>query len=189
MHKAIIFDFYDVIRADAYKIWLNKHNYKLEGEFLETAQKLDSGKITFDEFINHLNVLTGQSSDSILEAMNDNLGVDYKIIEIINQLRDKYKIGLLSNASSSFLRNLLREHDLEKYFDEIVISSEVGLTKPSAEIYHHILSKMKVQPGEAIFIDDNEKNVDGAQSIGMHALVYKDTSSLKEELDKLIGIL
>jgi putative hydrolase of the HAD superfamily len=185
MYKAIIFDFFDVIRTDAVRTWLNKHGYVLEGPLLEVSQKMDRGEIEVDEFLNLLSKITGQASDSIFEEMEEGAKIDYNVLALVSQLHKQYKIGLLSNASSSFLRNLLQEHDLEKYFDEIVISSEVGLIKPEAAIFQHILSKMKAEPAETIFIDDNPKNVAGAQAVGLQAIVYTDLASLRTALDAL----
>jgi HAD superfamily hydrolase (TIGR01549 family) len=140
MYKAIVFDFFDVIRTDSYKHWLNKQGYKLEDDFKRVNQSMDRGEISVNEFIAVLGEITHRSPLDILEEMEADTGVDYAVLAIADELHAIYKIGLLSNASSSFLRNLLKAHDLEKYFDEIVISSEVNMIKPSPEIFNHILN-------------------------------------------------
>ena len=158
------------------------HDYKLEGEFLSVNQSTDRGEIDTEEFLNKLSNVTGRSSSAIFEEMEAGAAVDYSVLSLVEQLRDNYKIGLLSNAPSEFLRGLLKEHDLEKYFDVIVISSEVGLIKPSPEIFRHILSMMNIRPDEAIFIDDNIKNVEGAETVGIKSFVYTNAVNLEKDL-------
>lgn len=185
MYKTIIFDFFDVIRTDAYKSWLTLHDYKLEGEFLEAVQQMDRGEIIVDEFLAILSNLTGQTAAEILEEMEHGATIDYEILELIETLRKRYKVGLLSNAPSGFLRNLLQENDLEKCFDEIVISSEVGLIKPDPEMFHCILDRMSSKPEEIIFIDDSQKNIDGAVAVGIKGLLYTNATTLKSDLARL----
>jgi len=184
MYKAIIFDFFDVIRTDAYKTWLNLHEYKLEGIFLDAAQKQDHGEISIDEFLQILGTVSGQSPTAIFEEMESNVAFDHDVLALVQQLRMNYKVGLLSNAPSPFLRDLLQEHDLEGYFDEIVISSEVSLAKPHPEIFHHALRKMNVRPEETIFIDDSQKNIDGAGAVGIHGILFTNADKLRKDLQE-----
>jgi putative hydrolase of the HAD superfamily len=186
MYKAIIFDFFDVIRTDAYKSWLNLHSYKSEGKFLEAVQRQDRGEILTAEFLAILSELTGQDPDEIFDEMQRGAKIDYDVLALAERLREEYKIGLLSNAANGFLRDMLQEHDLEKYFDEIVISGEVGLLKPEPDIFHHILTRMELQPGEVIFIDDSPTNVNGAQAVGIEAILYDaNVEKLQKDLTQL----
>lgn len=185
MIKAVIFDFFDVIRTDAYKSWLNLHGYKREGKFLEVNEKMDRGDILADEFLRTLGELSGQAPEEIFAEMEEGATVDQDVLALIESLRAHYKIGLLSNSPSAFLRGLLAEHDLEKYFDIIVISSEVGLIKPHPEMFQYILGIMEVQPDEAIFIDDNQSYVDGARAVGIKGVLYTNADSLRRDLAAL----
>jgi putative hydrolase of the HAD superfamily len=185
MYKAIIFDFFDVIRTDSFKHWLNKHGYKLEGDFKRVNQSMDRGEIDVEEFIAELGKIVGRSAEDILAEMEADTNIDYVVLAIAEQLHDNYRIGLLSNAASSFLRDVLKEHGLTKYFDEIVFSSEVGMIKPNPEMFHHILEKMHVTPAETIFIDDNPNNIAGAEAIGITGIVFTTAAALKTSLDEL----
>jgi HAD superfamily hydrolase (TIGR01509 family) len=182
MYKAIIFDFFDVIRTDAYKSWLKLHDYKLEGAFLEVVEKQDRSEINTDKFLATLSELTGQAAKEIFEEMEAGATIGFDVLALIDELRPNYKIGLLSNAPKGFLRNLLQENDLEKYFHHIVISSEVGMIKPEAEIFNHILEKMNIRPHEALFIDDSQKNIDGASKVGIDGILFTNIEDLKKKL-------
>jgi HAD superfamily hydrolase (TIGR01509 family) len=183
MIKAIIFDFFDVFRTDAYKTWLKTNNLKLEGEYYEASRQMDLGNITSKEFLERLSRLSGRTITH--EEIDSTAKVDEAVVEIAQGLKADYRIALLSNAPSAFIRELLAVHDLERPFHEIVISSEVGMVKPSAEIFEHTLSKLGVQANEAIFIDDNPKHVAAAAKIGIHGVQFFSATQLKGELARL----
>ena len=63
-----------------------------------------------------------------------------------------------------------------------MISSEVGIRKPFPEIYKLSLKNLGVLPEEAIFIDDRQKNIDGAEAVGIKSILYKDLNDLKLKL-------
>ena len=186
MFKTVIFDFFDVIRADSYKGWLKKRDQPLEGRYLEINQKMDRGEIDVQAFLAHLGELTGQSPQAIEEEMEAATEINYDVLTIIEGLRNKdYKIGLLSNAPSEFIRDILKQHDLEQYFDTIVISSEVGLIKPEPEIFHYILKQMDAPANETIFIDDNPHNVKAAEKVGIRGLLFTSAQTLEVDLNDL----
>lgn len=186
MTKTIIFDFFDVIRTDSYKGWLARRGQLLEGEYLEVNRKMDRGEIDVRGFMEHLSRLTGHSIEQIEEDMEAATKIDYDVLMLIETLRSKgYPIGLLSNAPSEFIRDIFAQHDLERYFDTIVISSEVGLIKPEPEIFHYILEEMSARPEEAVFVDDNPHNVKAAETLGIAGIIFKDALTLQKDLDSL----
>ena len=71
-------------------------------------------------------------------------------------------------------------------FDRIVISAEVGVTKPKAEIYLLALQQLEVSPSEAVFVDDFIENVEGARAVGMSAIHFRDPESALDELKHLL---
>lgn len=81
----------------------------------------------------------------------------------------RMRIGVLSDAMPSFLR-VARAHDVHGRFEEIVISTAVGATKPDARMYAAICKKMHVSPEDCLFVDDKICNLQGAIAFGMHAV-------------------
>lgn len=157
MIKAVIFDFFDVFRTDAYKSWLVANAIPHEGEYFEASRRMDMGELTPEQFLEELSRLQGRPVT--LQELETNAKLDEAVIAIAETLKENYSIALLSNAPSAFIRALFAEHDLERLFHEIIISSEVGMVKPNVDIFELTLQKLKVAPSEAIFIDDNEKHV------------------------------
>lgn len=108
-----------------------------------------------------------------------------KLIRYIAALKKTHKTALLNNTQKEFFRNIVREYDLERLFDVVVSSSEVGMIKPHSEIYRRTLQKLNVRPEEMMFIDDREENVRGAEAVGIHSIRYTDFPTLRKEFDTL----
>lgn len=187
MYKAIIFDFFDVIHSDPYRRWRNKYDIEHAGEVERINRMLDSGEITEQEFWHGLADATSQSYDQVAAVFEDKNLIDPDVVSFIKELGSKYKIGLLSNAGSEYLRELLHIHDLAELFDEIVVSGEVKMIKPDPEIFEHILQKLGVKAEESIFIDDNRRNVNSAERLGIKSIMFTSSDQLKRELHEIIG--
>ncbi|SRR6266702_3618751 len=182
MMKAVIFDFFDVIRTDAYKSWLAVNNISHEGPYFDASYQQDMGNITVEQFLQRLSNLTGRRVTR--KELDASAKVDYAVLDIVKSLRKNYKLALLSNAPSAVIREILAEHQLEQYFDEVVVSSEVGMVKPSAEIFGYTLGQLGVDTTEALFVDDNEKHTEAAESLGVQTIHFLSAGQLKEELVK-----
>lgn len=89
---------------------------------------------------------------------------------IIPKLKDKYKLGIVSDAWPSLL-DVYEQNDMTVYFDSFVISSFLGTTKPDEKMYITALNELNVKPDEAVFIDDNLKNCKGAIDVGINAIL------------------
>ena len=73
-----------------------------------------------------------------------------------------------------------------EYFDSIVLSSDVGLMKPDVRIYELSASQLGVEPAECVFVDDLQKNVDGAINAGMQAIKYDSFDQFRDEIIKFL---
>jgi epoxide hydrolase-like predicted phosphatase len=117
-------------------------------------------------------------------------GGDFLDIDLVNRirgLRGTYKTALLSNAFSDLRQVLSERWKIDDAFDELIISSEVGLTKPDARIYHLALERLGVTPAQAIFIDDFIHNVDSARAIGMQAIHFQNPRQIWAELENALN--
>ncbi len=111
--------------------------------------------------------------------------VDHRLVEFIRSLRPRFKTGLISNAWDDLREWLLREK-IADAFDRIVISAEVGVAKPKAEIYLLALKQLEVSPSEAVFVDDFIENVEGARAVGMSAIHFQEPGQAIAQLKKLL---
>jgi putative hydrolase of the HAD superfamily len=110
-------------------------------------------------------------------AYSNSITVDPEVLAILERLRDAgYRMGLVSNIS---LRPNLMRADLERmglstYLDATVFSSEVGVRKPDARIFHEALDRLSAEPLETVFVGDRlYDDVSGAQAVGMRAVLTR----------------
>lgn len=185
MYTTIIFDFFDVIRSDPYKAWLGERGIERVGEYAEASKPLDRGEITVGEFHDRLQELSGHDRATVAHHYDNTVLIDEGMPAFIAQLKQRFKTGLLSNASSDYLRPLLDEYGYHELFDEIVISGETGLIKPSTEAFEHILAQLGSQPEETIFVDDSPTNVAAANQLGITGVLFTNLSQLRTDLQRL----
>ena len=144
-------------------------------------QKLETGIIAEEEFYKQLNNSTGMnlSSKEIKEAWNAMLlAFREDSLQFLNQLKNKYKIFLLSNTNKIHLESFYeiyhqkkRTKKFEKYFDKAFYSFEIGLRKPDEECYEWVLKDLNIDPQKTLFIDDSINNIEGAKKVGIQTLL------------------
>jgi putative hydrolase of the HAD superfamily len=102
--------------------------------------------------------------------------LDPELVALLERLRPRYKLALLSNAWDS-LRPVLAGQlaPLDQAFDLIMISAEEGIRKPDPRLFRRLLARLEVAPEEAVFIDDMPANVAGARAVGLHAIQFTGT--------------
>ena len=113
--------------------------------------------------------------------------LDRGLVNFIRSLRPRWKTGVISNAWSG-MRAYITAQKFDDAFDGLVMSAEVGVAKPKAEIYLLALEQLGMSPGEAVFVDDFDENVEGARAVGMSAIHFRDPESALAELKNLLKI-
>jgi glucose-1-phosphatase len=113
--------------------------------------------------------------------------LDADLVEYIRRLHVNYKTALLSNATADLRKQIAEKWHFEDAFDLMVISGEVGLTKPEQGIFELTLVKLGVEASQAVFVDDMSRNVEGARRAGLHAIQFKNPQQLKQDIDQLLS--
>lgn len=122
----------------------------------------------------HGNGITNAQVDHCWNAM---LGrIPPERIELLKRLRSRYKLLLLSNTNAIHVpafERIIAEHngiaDFKALFDGAYYSCEMGLRKPDADAFHHVLSRHGAEPSRTLFIDDSIQHVVGAREAGLKA--------------------
>jgi HAD superfamily hydrolase (TIGR01549 family) len=110
---------------------------------------------------------------------------DIELLDFVRSIKPKIRTGTISDAWLDARQNV-KPYVNYKIFDVIVFSAEEGLMKPDPAIYHRTLSRLSVDPHEAVFVDDRLTNIAGAQQLGMHAIHHVETQhTIKEILNCL----
>ena len=111
--------------------------------------------------------------------------VDLSILQYLQSLRPRYKVGMISNAWSGMREYLVRQK-IDSAFDTLTISAEVGEAKPDAKIYLLALEQAQVKASEAVFVDDVAKNIEACEKVGMKGILFKDPNESMKQLKKLL---
>ena len=105
----------------------------------------------------------------------------------IQELKEKgYKVYVLSNWSEpAYEANKDTYLSFLKEVDGGILSFREGIIKPDRAIYQRLCDRYQIDPGEAVFLDDNAANVEAAREFGLHAVLFKNYQQAREELASL----
>ena len=144
-------------------------------------EKLEIGTISPDDFYGEFRSLAKQPSltnEQIRDAWNALL-LDFppERMAWLNRIKKDYNIYLLSNTNQihyEAFTKIYREQVEDKNFDELFItayySHNLGLRKPSKEIFETVLAKENLTAAETVFIDDSLANIEAAISTGLQGI-------------------
>ena len=180
MIKAIIFDCFGVLRSDIYVVIKKKYpelqsNPKLAMQINKVGAQVDLGLLTSEDRRKNVAVMLdsmGVDGEAEIGQAISEMRINAELLGEIKKLREKFKVGLLSNTGPGFWSHF-DEKELREYFDDIVLSYEVGARKPDAGIFELVAKRLGVLTAECVFVDDQEKNVRAAEGCGMKGIVYE----------------
>jgi 2-haloacid dehalogenase len=111
-------------------------------------------------------------------------------VEILKELKEKdqHKLIALTNWSAETFPIALRKYDFLHWFHGRVVSGEEKTRKPFIEIYETLLSRYNINPREAVFVDDNVRNLIPAEELGIKTIHFSSPQSFRQELVSL-GVL
>lgn len=111
-------------------------------------------------------------------------GPMHNTVELFRQLKEKekYKIYALTNWQASLFEIALVRFNFLHWFDGRVVSGEEKTRKPFPEFYRRLLDRYNVNPSDALFIDDNLRNVKAAEDLGIYSIHFQDPQQLEAQL-------
>lgn len=111
-----------------------------------------------------------------------------RVINLVKKLKEKYKVGLLSNTEKENFEYWKKKYSFDKLFDVIITSFETGSRKPEKKIYKILIEKLDVKPEEIVFVDNEIKNLRGASKLGIKTVHYNSYENFLKELNKLLWL-
>jgi putative hydrolase of the HAD superfamily len=107
------------------------------------------------------------------------LSINPGTIEVLADLKaGGTRLALLSNAGPDF-GSYFRHGPLGDFFTACYVSGELGLLKPQPEIYQYVLDDLGISAVQAVFIDNREANIRGAQALGITGHLFTDVTALR----------
>lgn len=128
----------------------------------------------------------GQLEDAwLLELWNDMFDPIEGTLAIVDDLRGRVRLGLVSNTNALHFQHLDRMLDLNRRFDALTLSHQEGVLKPHPAIFEAALRKARAHPEEAVYVDDLPEHVEAANRLGIRSLVFHDADTLRGELERM----
>ncbi|MBI1313938.1 HAD-IA family hydrolase [bacterium] len=144
--------------------------------------------------------------DVRFHAMTSAVSVDPAVHQLLKELHGRYRLGLISNyPCARSINHSLAEHQLNRWFEVVVVSGDVGRVKPHPQIFEQAVMAMQLDPQRTLFVGDNWLgDIQGAKRCGMKAVWTKqyvpyekfdaepdhfDADFVIEHLDELRGLL
>lgn len=111
-------------------------------------------------------------------------------VKIFRRLRAQgtHKFYALTNWSHELFPTALRLYDFLHLFDGRVVSGEEKMRKPDPRFYNVLLQRYDLKPEDALFIDDNVRNVRAAEELGIRSIIFTSPQQLEGALTDL-GVL
>jgi len=99
--------------------------------------------------------------------------INQNTIDIVNAIKKQVKVAIVTNGSTERQNAKIINTHLNSCFDTIIISEEVGYSKPDKRIFELALNKLNVQPEAALFVgDDLEKDIGGCQHVNIKGIWF-----------------
>jgi epoxide hydrolase-like predicted phosphatase len=179
--------FADFCRAKGLEEGAVKRLFREDPEALASLRGLETGTISEGDFEKRFAKLLGldDASDLIDGMFGGMLPCEPMVAAVRAAGSRGVKTGLISNSwsTSHYDREMI-----EDLFDTAVISAEVGLHKPQAEIYRLAAERLAVPAEQCVFVDDLRENCAGAEAVGMTAILHRNPAETIERIEALFGI-
>ncbi|HEY7751310.1 MAG TPA: HAD family phosphatase [Ignavibacteriaceae bacterium] len=192
--SAIVFDLGNVLIPFDYNIAIRKLNLVEQGlgdRFIEyyrsnysVHRDFERGNISDDKFVNQmLKVIDNKiDGETFKFYYSDIFTVNEDVVSLLPQLKENYKLFLLSNTDSLHQKYGWQKYEFLKYFDKLILSHEVGAVKPEEKIYRAVEAVSGFKSSEHFYVDDIKEYVEAAKNIGWTAVQFTGYEKLLEDL-------
>ncbi|MBW3494128.1 HAD family hydrolase [Bacillus mycoides] len=127
----------------------------------------------FDEFAPKYRLPRNYIQDFWNENLPKCFSIDQNTILFLNHIKRHFKVGIITNGSTQRQKAKIMNTGLNEYFDTIIISEEVGFSKPDKRIFELALNKLNVQSEDVLFVgDDLEKDIAGCQNANIKGIWF-----------------
>ncbi len=163
-----------------------KDLFRSDPEAMRLLRGLETGELDEAAFEPRFAELLGlDDSEGLIGRLFGGLSPDAAMIGAVRAARaGGVKTGLISN---SWGLGIYERAPID-LFDETVISGDVGMHKPQPEIYLLACERLGAEPANCVFVDDLRENVEGAEAVGMTAILHRDSAATVAKLEALLGV-
>jgi epoxide hydrolase-like predicted phosphatase len=159
-------------------------------EAMALLRRLEAGELTEEQFSPLFGPIIGVREDrhvGLVDRLFAGMQPEPAMIEALRRARTAgVKTGLISN---SWGRGRYDRESFTELFDGVVISGEVGLYKPQPEIFRLGAERVGLDPAACVFVDDLRENCEGAEAVGMTAVLHRGADRTLAQLEQLLAVV
>jgi putative hydrolase of the HAD superfamily len=194
--KNILFDLGGVLYHIDYNLTIkafeklgidNFHKHFSQQQQNNLFDRLETGRVSSEEFISEMKVLLPKCSDKqIIDAWNALLlEIPQENIQLLEKLSKKYKLYLLSNTNSIHIERINEQlykkynfKNLNPLFDTVFLSHEIGMRKPNTDTFEYVLDEAGINANETLFIEDSIQHIESANNVGIQTRLWESNKPL-----------
>ena len=163
-----------------------RDRFRSDRESRELLVALETGQLEEEAFEPQFASLLGVASPGLIDRMFSAGRPDEQMLGAVRRVRAAgIATGLISNSWGT------RRYDrvlLAELFDGVVISGEVGMRKPTPNIYLLGAEQIGLEPAQCVFVDDLPFNLEPAAELGMATVHHRDYEQTITELERLFAL-
>jgi len=161
--------------------------FRSDPEARTELRRVETGEIDEPEFSRRLAAKLGVAEhEGLVDRLFAGMRPDAPMVEAVRQAKaGGVRTGLISNSlgEGRYDRSTFPE-----LFHGVVISGEEGMHKPQPEIYSLGCERVGLPPAECVFVDDLRENCEGAEAVGMTAVLHRGSDTTLPRLEELLGM-
>ena len=163
--------------------------FRSEPRALAAVRAIERGELTEEAFAERFGELLGLEEDrrtGMVDRMFGYIRPDDAMVGALRRARAQgVRTGLISNSMGV---DRYDRSSFPELFDGVVISRDVGIHKPQPEIFVLGAERAGVAPRQCVFVDDLRENCEGAEAVGMTAVLHRGADSTLPRLEELLGV-
>jgi len=167
-----------------------KKAFRENPEAIALLRRLEAGELdeeTFSPLFGPIIGVREERYEGLVDRLFSGMQPEQAMIEALPRARAAgLKTGLISN---SWGHGRYDRDSFARLFDAVVISGEVGLYKPQPEIFRLGAERVGLDPAQCVFVDDLVENCEGAEAVGMTAVLHRGAVGTLERLEELLGVV
>ena len=166
-----------------------KRRFRDDPRALECVRGLERGELgaeDFSERFGELLELDPVRRAGLIERMFGHIRPDDQMLDAVRRARAQgVRTGLISNSMGA---GRYDRSTFPELFDGVVISGDEGMHKPEPAIYELGCERVGLPPAECVFVDDLRENCEGAEAVGMTAVLHRGAERTLPQLEDLLGV-
>jgi epoxide hydrolase-like predicted phosphatase len=160
--------------------------FRTDPEARAALDDLECGRIDIPAFEVRFAPTIGAEPEDLAARLFSGMGPDETMIGAVERIRQAgIRTGLLSN---SWHADMYPPDVLERLFDVLVISGEVGMRKPDPRIYALTVERMEQPADQLVFVDDIGGNLKPARAAGFHTILHTSAADTIPQLEAVLGV-